>query len=55
MPFTVLKISKTADDHIEVVAEFSSEHEAHAFVEDAQVNESTNEYEYSVEHPPQRH
>ncbi len=52
MPVTVLKICKTDEYEIQVSGEFKTKAEAEEFAEDAELNASTDEYEYIVELPP---
>jgi hypothetical protein len=52
MLYSILKVSKTTNDQMEVVGEFPNEQEARTFAQDAHANDVTNEYEYLVEYPP---
>ena len=52
MAFTVLKKSKADERQIEVAGEFTDQAEANKFVEESQLDDTDNEYEYSVEFPP---
>ena len=52
MPFTVLKVSKTAEGLIEIAGEFPDETEAHKFLETARSGEDTDDFDYIIEPPP---
>ena len=52
MPFSVLKISKTNADQIEVLGEFSTEQEANDCADGARGNDCSYEFDYLIEMPP---
>lgn len=54
MPYSLLKISRTDDDQIEVVGEFNEESDAYKLVEESRLGDPDDEYEYIVEVPPSR-
>ena len=54
MGYTVLKISKTVEERVDVAGEFSNEEEADRCAEDGRKNDPENNFEYIVEKPPSR-
>ena len=51
MPFSVLKISKTDENEIEVLGEFWDTEVAQKFVEFMQTDNEDGDFDYSVETP----
>jgi hypothetical protein len=51
MPFSVLRISKTDENHIEVLGEFWDTEIAQKFADFMQSEDKSGEYDYSVEAP----
>ena len=51
-PYTVLKLSKADERHMEVAGEFPDEAGAHKFAEDCRSDDQNCDYDYIVEPPP---
>jgi hypothetical protein len=51
MPFTVLKISSSKEDQVDVLGEFESCEAAREFADARRNEDETNEYDYLVESP----
>jgi hypothetical protein len=49
MPYSVLRIARTVENEVEVIAIFAFEDDAQRFVSDTQINDLSNAYDYLID------